>query len=72
MLDPDPYVFGAPGYGSVIICADPSIIKQNSKKTWISTALELLNDFLSLKNGVNVSSNTNKQKNLEIFLLLAS
>jgi hypothetical protein len=49
-VDPDPYVLGPPGSGSVIICADPdpSIIKHY--------------DFLSFKNNVNVPSKSNKQK----------
>jgi hypothetical protein len=39
---------------------DPSIIKQNSKKTLISTAF--LYGFLTLQNDVNVPSKNNKQK----------
>jgi hypothetical protein len=41
VVDLDPYVFGPPGSGSVIICTDPkpvpSIINQNSIKTLVST-----------------------------------
>jgi hypothetical protein len=47
----DPYVFGPPGSGTVIICTnrDPSINKQKSyKKTLISTI------FVSFKTDVNV------------------
>jgi hypothetical protein len=32
------------------------------RKTWIHTVLSLLYDFLSLKNDVNVSSKSKKQK----------
>ncbi len=67
VLDPDPgpYVFGSPD-------PDPSIIKQKSKKNWISTILWLLNDFLSMKTDVNVILKSNKQKIFEknnLFLL---
>ncbi len=34
VVDPDPYVFGPPGSGSVIICTDPNhfTIKQKSRE----------------------------------------
>jgi hypothetical protein len=43
------------------------------RKTLTATILRLLCDFLSLKNDVNVTSKSNKQKKLEkIVFLLAS
>ncbi len=40
-MDPDLFVFGPPGSGSVIICTDPDLDpssnKQKSKKTFISS-----------------------------------
>jgi hypothetical protein len=57
LLDPDPLVRGMDPD------PDPSITKQNCKKTLIPTALQLIFDFLSLKNDVNVPSKSNKQKN---------
>jgi hypothetical protein len=79
-LDPDPYIFGPTGSGSVcvIICTDrfgsgcfhhkAKIVRQ----TLISTVLRLLNDFSSLKNDVNipVPSKCKNQKKLEIFFFL--
>ncbi len=55
---PDPLVRGTD--------PDPSIIKQNIGKTFISTVLLLwhLADFLNLKNDVNVSSKSNNNKKL--------
>ncbi len=43
-------MFGPPGAGSVIICtyADPSIIKENRRKTLIFTVLWLLCDFIKV------------------------
>jgi hypothetical protein len=57
-VDPDPetHVFGPPGS----FCHEPKIVR----KTLIPTVLWLLNDFLYLKNDVNVASKSNKQKNL--------
>ncbi len=43
---------------------NPSIIKQNSMKTHDSYCLWPLYDFLSLKNDLNVASNSKNQKNL--------
>jgi hypothetical protein len=48
---------------------DPSIIKQNSKKTLDSYCFMTSLDFLSLKKDVNVPAKSNKQKNL-FFLLV--
>jgi hypothetical protein len=47
-MDPDP---------------DPSVIKQIVRKTLTPIVLRLLFYFLSLKNDVNVTSKSNKQKN---------
>jgi hypothetical protein len=67
--DPDPHVFGPPGSwsisqrygsGSGSFYHWAKIIR----KTLISTVLWLLFDFLSLKNYVNVPSNSYMQKNL--------
>jgi len=64
----DPYVFGPPGSGSVIICTDPdldqdtSINKQKSKKNLdFYHFFRLLIDFLSLKTDVTVPSKSNKR-----------
>ncbi len=54
----DPHVFGPPRSGSFY---HQAIIV---RKTLIPSVLWLLLDFLSLKNDVNVPSNSNKQKNL--------
>ncbi len=58
-LDPyDPYIFGSSESGSY---RQAKIVR----KTLIPIVLRLLNDFLSLRNDVNVPSLSNKQKNLE-------
>jgi hypothetical protein len=60
--DPDPYVFGPPGSGSVIICTalDPDSSINKQKKILISTIF-----FTSLKTDVNIPSKRNKPKNDE-------
>jgi hypothetical protein len=59
---PDPEVFGTPGSGSFHHQA------KTLRKPLNSTVLGLFCDFLSVKNDVNVSSKSNKQKkNLKIF-----
>jgi hypothetical protein len=57
LQDPDPDPLGRG------VDPDPSIIKQNSRKTLILNVFLLLLDFLSLKNHVKVHSKSNKQKN---------
>jgi hypothetical protein len=54
--DPDPLA------RDTYLDPDPSITKQNCKKTFICTVLRLLYDFLSLENDVNTPSKSNKQK----------
>ncbi len=55
----DPYVFGLPGSGSVVVSGSfPSA----SKKCKISTILWFLFDFLSVKTDVNVPSKSNRKK----------
>jgi hypothetical protein len=46
---------------------DPSILSssKNRKKALIPGVLRLLQGFLSLKNDVNVTSKSNKQRNLK-------
>ncbi len=61
VADPDPSVFGPPGYGSG---PDPYHQAKIVRKTLTPTGLLLLFDFLSLKNDVNVPSKSNKQKNI--------
>ncbi len=58
-------------FGPVAPDPDPSIIKQNIKKTKIPSAFWLLYDFLFFKTDVNVASKSNRQKNFEIFVLIA-
>ncbi len=74
--DPDLYVFGPPGSGSISTksgSGSRSFYHQAYivRKTLISTVLRVLYDFLSLKNDVNVASKSNKQKTEKknIFLL---
>ncbi len=55
-LDPDQLVRGTD--------QDPSI-KKKVRKTFIPIVLQLLYDYLSLKNDVNVLSKCNKQENFE-------
>ncbi len=64
VADPDPYVFEPPGSG--FISPEPILLSssKNRKKNLDPSVLWLLYDFLSLKNDVNVSSKSNKQKNL--------
>jgi hypothetical protein len=69
VADPDPnpdlsdlYVFGPPVSGSESFYHRAKILKI-VRKTLIPDVLWLLFDFLSLKNIVNVSSNSNRQKN---------
>ncbi len=80
---PDPYVFGPPGSGSVIILSGSGSVifvrtrlrnKKKKVKTLISAVKWLLNDFLSLKTAeVNVLTESSKQNKLEkINFLLAS
>ncbi len=57
LLDPDPEVWIWIWIRILLLSS------KNSKKTMIPTVLWLLFDFLSLKNDVNVPSNSNKQKN---------
>jgi hypothetical protein len=58
---PDPHVFGPPGFGSGSFYYHAKIVR----KTLIPTAyFATLFDFLSLNNGVNVASKSNKQKKL--------
>ncbi len=58
LLDPDSY----PLVKGMDPVPDPSIIKKTVRKTLIPTVLCLFFDFLSLKNDVNVPSNSNRQK----------
>jgi hypothetical protein len=58
VADPDPFVFGPPGSGSGSFYHQLKIVRKPS----ITTVLLLLFDFLSLKNDVNVPSESNKQK----------
>ncbi len=73
VADPDPYVFRPPGSispgsgygsGSESGSGSGSLYHQAKivRKTLIYTVLWLLYDFLSLKNDVNVTSKSNKQK----------
>ncbi len=59
VVDPDPYVFGPPGSGSVIICTapDPDSSINKQKKILISTIF-----FTSLKTYVYIPSKRNKPK----------
>jgi hypothetical protein len=67
VVDPDPYVFGLTGSGSVSISQkyrSGSFYQAKIVRiTLIPTVLWLLFDFLSLKNDVNVPSKSIKQKN---------
>ncbi len=72
IADPDPYVFGPPGSGSVSQCqlygsGSGSFYHQAKivRKTFIPNVGPLLYDFLSLQNDVNVPSKSNKQENFE-------
>ncbi len=62
--DPDPYVFGPPGSGSVIICMDPdpdpSIKQKYEEQPFISTVFRLLYVLVSLKNKINKQTIENK------------
>jgi hypothetical protein len=60
VADPDPYVFGPPGYGSG---PDPYHQAKIVRKTLIPTVFLIRFDFLSLKNDVNVPSKSKKQNN---------
>jgi hypothetical protein len=81
VADPDPnpsdlYVFGPPrsGSGSISQRHGSGLFYHQAKiirKILIPTVLLLLFDDLSLKNDVNVSSKSNKQKNF-IIIFLAS
>jgi hypothetical protein len=59
---PDPYVFGPPGSGSVIILYVSGSFHKQAKK-FIKTLFSA--DFLSLRTDVNVPTESNKQNNLE-------
>jgi hypothetical protein len=62
--DPDPLVRGMDPDPDPAPDPDPSVIMKNSKKTRDSYYFVTLFDLLSLKNGVNVASKSNKQKKL--------
>ncbi len=68
VADPDPYVFGPPGFGSGSISHKYGFGSfyhpaKTVRNTLIPTVFLLLFDFLSLKNHVNVPWKSNKQKN---------
>jgi hypothetical protein len=63
-LDPDPLVRGMDPDPDPALDPDPSIIMKNSKKNLESYYFVTLFDFSSLKNDVNVASNSNEQKKL--------
>ncbi len=63
--EPDPYIFGPLGSGSVCQMYGSGSFYHQAKivrKTSILTVLLLLFDFLSLKNDVNVPLKSNRQK----------
>jgi hypothetical protein len=62
--DPDPHVFGPPGSGSTSQMYGSGSSCKNSKKNLDSFYFVTFFDFLSLKNDVNVPSNSKKQKKL--------
>jgi hypothetical protein len=78
VADPNPHVFGPPGSGSISQrygSGSGSFYHHANivRKTFDSYYFVTLFDFLSLKNDVNVSSESNKQKFfLKISFLLAS
>ncbi len=55
--DPDLLVSGTDPAPDQIL----PLLSKNARKTFLSTVLCLLNDFLSAKNDINVPSKSNKQ-----------